>query len=60
MAGLYNIMNRTRETICRDCIHFSSKSDVNYKTTMCTYYDKPTEADNALNCSEYMRPGDPI
>lgn len=54
MAGLYNIMNRTRETICKNCMHFIAKRD------MCTYYDTPTDAENNLKCSEYMEPGDPI
>ena len=54
MAGLYNIMNRTRETICKNCMHFIAKRD------MCTYYDISTNPEDDLNCSEYMEPGDPI
>jgi len=60
MAGLYNIMNRERETICKNCTHFSFKIDPYYKKTMCTYYDTPTDAESNLKCSEYMEPGDPI
>lgn len=53
-------MNKTRETICKNCTHFSFKIDPYYKKTMCTYYDTPTDAESNLNCSEYMEPGDPI
>lgn len=60
MAGLYNLMNRTRETICKNCMHFSPKKDSYYKKSMCTYYDTPTEGGNDLKCCEYMEPGDPI
>lgn len=59
MSGIYKILNRTRETICKNCMHFSKRIHPYHKKTMCIYFDIPTEADNSLKCSEYEEPNDP-
>ena len=60
MARPNKELNKHRETICKNCIHFDSRIDPYYKTTMCSYIDRPTDADNDCKCSTYEEFGDPI
>lgn len=58
MASLLKYLNRTRDTICKNCISFSSVENNSYDTDMCTYYDIPTNAEDNFYCREYSEPGD--
>lgn len=58
MASLLKYLNRTRETICKNCTSFSPKEYNSYGEDMCTYYDIPTDAENNCSCREYSEPGD--
>ena len=60
MSGPIKFLNQTRPTICGDCLNFRKEIDPIYKSTMCSYYDKPTAADNDTKCLEYTILGDPI
>jgi hypothetical protein len=60
MAGPEKELNKHRPTICKNCIHFDSRIDPYFKTTICGYIDRPTEAEDNYHCSYYRQVGDPI
>lgn len=60
MAGPEKELNKYRPTICKNCVHFDSRIDPYYKTTMCSYIDRPIDANDAYKCSTYREPNDPL
>lgn len=60
MAGPEKELNKTRDTICKNCIHFDSRIDPYYNKTMCGYHDIPADADDDCKCRYYRQVGDPL
>lgn len=60
MAGPNKELNKTRETICKNCNNFDPRIDPYYNKTMCGYLDIPTDAEDNHKCRYYSEYGDPL